>query len=113
MSQNVFELEERLPTKQEIWDCPWHFSGLRSYSYFLDSDNEYMIFRKFGKLNARILLSLQDSIARDEEALKTMDDEYSRRDAPRSNNGSFREDIHGDRRALISALETKLHKYSK
>jgi len=95
------------------WLYPWHFTGLKKYSYFLASDDDYMVFRKFGMLNARVLLSFQDSISVDEAALQALDNSYSRNDVPMTNNGSFREDPHVERKELIASLQSKLHKYSE
>jgi hypothetical protein len=41
----------------------WKKIGYRGFSAFLNLDNDLLIFRRFGKLNIRLLLYLQDEIA--------------------------------------------------
>jgi hypothetical protein len=46
-----------------------------------------MIFRRFGTLNARIILALQDELSVAEEKLKKLGEDYSSKSAPRLHNG--------------------------
>lgn len=52
---------------------PWKYLGYRAYSSFLASDDNFLVFRRFGNLNARVLLFLQDQICRFEERLEELD----------------------------------------
>ncbi|KAK7936734.1 uncharacterized protein PG986_015172 [Apiospora aurea] len=47
----------------------------RSVATFLDSDENFMIYRRFGYLHARILLRLQDKLRALEDLLDDLDDE--------------------------------------
>ena len=58
---------------QLIWlvkDFPMGFPKL---SCFLDSDDAFMVYRRFGCVFSRLLLSKQDQIGRIEATLKAMD----------------------------------------
>ena len=52
--------------------CPLGYSRLAA---FLDSDDNFMIYRRFGFLHARILLQKQDELRELEEAIDTIDKE--------------------------------------
>jgi hypothetical protein len=95
---------------------PWKYVGYKVFSRWMASDRAFFIVRRFGALNARVALSLQDEIAELEEKLDFMDREYSSPDRPDLNNGSLRDDPfveEGDRRQLVrEILPQKLAKYS-
>ena len=91
---------------------PWKDVGYRGFSAFLASDNDFLIFRKFGTLSARLLLYLQDEIVVLEEALKDIEDKHSGPTAPDLHNGSFRQDQLKERKALLDTLSTKMRAYS-
>ncbi|KAI0539624.1 hypothetical protein GGR58DRAFT_463552 [Xylaria digitata] len=100
------------PWPEEIQKQPWKYVGYRRYSELLSSDSDLLIFRRFGALNARVGLLLQDKISLLEEKLVDMDKEYSRRDADPINNGSLRDDI-DERSALLNEVAYHLDKYNK
>ena len=79
------------------------------------SDKAFFILRRFGTLNTRVLLSMQDEIVELEDRINFMDEEYSRRDYTEEvDNGTFRDDPFGDRRELITKiLPEKLARYSE
>ena len=60
-----------------VEDCPEGFPRLAA---FLDSDENFMIYRRFGFLHARILLRKQDEIKYVERKLDRMDKEDARGD---------------------------------
>lgn len=68
--------------QHDVWDQPWKYTGYKKYSWFLASDDHFMIFRRFGTLNARIILALQDELSVAEEKLKKLDEDYSSKSAP-------------------------------
>jgi hypothetical protein len=102
-------------TEHDIFDQPWKYTGYKKYAWFLASDDDFLIFRRFGVLNARIILLLQDEICLAESRLKALDEEYSQKTAPRLHNGSFRkESAHqADRKTLLLEIKEKLKEYSK
>jgi len=79
------------------------------------SDQAFFILRRFGTLNTRVLLAMQDEIVELEDQLNLLDEEASRKESPYNlDNGTFRDDPFGDRRELVTKiLPEKLAKYSK
>ena len=71
---------------------PWKTIGYRGFSAFLASDTDFLIFRRFGTLNARILLFLQDEITSLEEELERLELFHASPEAADVHNGSFRQE---------------------
>lgn len=71
--------------------------------------------RRFGALNARIALSMQDEIVQLEEELDDIDEALSKKEIDREiNNGCFRNDPWNDRNELVKKrIPEALTKYSK
>jgi hypothetical protein len=96
---------------------PWKYIGYKVFSRWVASDPSFFVLRKFGTLNARVALSLQDEIAQLEEELDSMDKTYSHRDTKDAHNGTFRDDPFDgplDRQQLVRViLPEKLLRYSK
>jgi len=86
--------------------------GYHGYSAFLASDSDFCSFRRFDKLNLRVILALQDNIACLEEELEDIDRFYSRQDIPDENNGSFRYDTRQERVKCLWKIKDALEKYS-
>lgn len=82
---------ESISPKEEK-EKPWKYIGYRVFSRWVASDPSFFVLRRFGTLNARVALSLQDEIAELEERLDHMDKKYSDRDTDDVHNGTFRED---------------------
>ncbi|KAH5407360.1 hypothetical protein HBI46_188320 [Parastagonospora nodorum] len=102
---------------QEEKEKPWKYIGYKVFSRWIASDPSFLIFRKFGALNARVALSLQDEIVQLEERLDHMDRIYSDRDTPDAHNGTIRDDPFrsdgDDRHALVTEiLPEKLSRYN-
>lgn len=93
---------------------PWKYSGYRVFSRWVASDQAWFIVRRFGALNTRVILALQDEIVQLDQSLDEIDEELSRKAIDDStNNGSFRYDPSNRRRDLIlNTLPKKLLKYS-
>ncbi|KAI9766052.1 MAG: hypothetical protein M1840_006759 [Geoglossum simile] len=98
--------------KLDKW--PWKYAGYRVFSRWVTSDPAFFIVRRFGSLNARVILCLQNEIVMLEKELDTLDHEYIGEDRPNNtNNGSFWEDPSEERRKLIcGTLRTKLAEYN-
>lgn len=99
------------PTKAEL--KPWKTIGYRGYSDFLSSDNNFLIFRRFGALNARLLLYLQDEIAQLESELRGLENFYLSEEAADIHNGSFRQESLPQRSELLAAIHVRIRQYSK
>ena len=72
-----------------------------------------MIVRQFSTLNARITLSLQDDISLLEEQLDVVERSLSRYSNEDHHNGSFRRDLHADRKIILDKIYLALEKYSE
>jgi hypothetical protein len=92
---------------------PWKDIGYRGFSAFLASDNEFLIFRRFGPLNTRLLLYSQDKIAVLEEALEALEANHTQEGAKDIHNGSFRQEALPERRRLLEELNIEVRQYSK
>lgn len=99
-----------------VEDCPL---GYPKVAVFMDSDDNFMIYRRFGFLYSRVLLSKQDELRKLEEDLDALD----RRDANgtdrtrkclKSQSKDYaREKLDGvqTRKELLQVVETKLYQY--
>ena len=97
-------------------ESPWKYVGYRVFAKWMASEQTFFIVRRFGALNTRVILALQDEIVELEQQLNHLDEDYSRKDANENHthNGSFRFDGFEDRRNLIQdILPEKLAKYSR
>ena len=104
---------QQFPSTPDIQQKPWKYLGYRAFSGFIASDNDFFVIRRFGTLNARIILALQDQLSQLEESLNALDMKYSHVECPDLNNGSFREDPKADRRKIIGDIKTALLEYSR
>ncbi|KAF2790450.1 hypothetical protein K505DRAFT_340422 [Melanomma pulvis-pyrius CBS 109.77] len=106
---------ESVSLKEEK-EKPWKYIGYKVFSRWVASDPSFFVLRRFGTLNARVALSLQDEIAQLEEKLDYMDKKYSDREIPDAHNGTFRDEPFtgdDDRQALVrDVLPGKLAKYN-
>ncbi|KAI1128640.1 hypothetical protein F5Y10DRAFT_240197 [Nemania abortiva] len=100
------------PSHEDIQRQPWRYIGYKRYAEFIASDRCHFIFRRFGALNARVALRLQDRITELEEKLKQLDEHYSSKYGEPFNNGSFRDDM-DDRAAILDELEIYLDRYNQ
>mgnify|MGYP004501185465 CR=1 FL=1 len=90
----------------------WKDVGYRGFSAFLASDDDFLIFRRFGALNARLLLYLQDEIVVLEERLRDLEERHAAPGAADIHNGSFRQEALPERRALLDLISMKVREYS-
>ena len=78
------------------------------------SDNDFFIIRKFDKLNARVILMMQDRISCLEEKLEKIDQECRTMVEGKGDNGTLRHDsMDNGRQAILDELVYRLDKYSK
>jgi hypothetical protein len=105
-------LDELPLTQEELDDKPWKYIGYRGYSEFLSSENDWLIFRRFGVESARVALGLQNRASGFAHQLSKLDKKYSRREAEDVHNGSFRGD-QKDRKKVFDALHQSLLDYSE
>lgn len=75
----------------------------------MSSDDDFFVLRKFGKLNARVALMMQDRITQLEEELGSIDEDCRHLGA---SNGTFRHDKFERRQQILEQLARKLERYS-
>ena len=100
------------PSQQDVDLKPWKYAGYRSFCEFVSSDEDFFVLRRFGSLTARVLLDLQDQLARLEENLEDIEQQVRQRDAPDVHNGSFRQDPQAQRKEIIQEAQRVLREYS-
>ena len=95
--------------------------GYPRVSRFLDSDDSFMIYRRFGTLQARLLLRKQDELRKMEEQLQALDayhdeSEYGRQClASRVQDAKMKPDEEGEetRDQLLDRIEKKHNEYGE
>ncbi|KAI1495537.1 hypothetical protein F5X99DRAFT_123616 [Biscogniauxia marginata] len=83
--------------------------GYPRLSAFIDSERDFVMFRCFGRLHARLLLHRQDELIELENSLDKMDEEERTEYFLACN----RKDPSNERRVLFDKAEKKLAKYNK
>ena len=101
------------PSPTEIQDKPWKYKGYSAFSRFAGSDDDFLVLRRFDVSSTRVLLAMQDNIARLEESLADLDVQCCSTTDIDLDNGSFRRDRSVDRINVISKLKIALLEYSK
>ncbi|KAF7880403.1 uncharacterized protein EAF02_007249 [Botrytis sinoallii] len=87
--------------KPHVRSLSEHQKSYRSLSIFLDSDENFKIYRRFGYLHSRLLLRKQDEIRRLEMELDELDDLDEAEDAPDKRRARSRNaDIAAERKEL-------------
>lgn len=87
--------------------------GYPNLAAFLDSDESFMIYRRFGFLQSRLLLEKQDELRQLEEALDHMDRREAKRDETRPMTRDLPEEHLKQRVRLLTMIEEKFLAYSK
>jgi hypothetical protein len=99
-----------------VQDCP---EGYPLLATFLDSDDNFMMYRRFGYLQARLLLEKQEQLRRLEEDLDLLDREDKERQGEDANgrNNPLRtlkdgkKEKANERRVLMRKIEKKFRDY--
>ena len=84
-------------------ECP---EGYPRLGAFLDSDEGFSIYRRFGYVEARLLLEKQDEMRRLEQELKAMDERDENLKSKRLVTRTFE-----PTRDILQKLETTYHEY--
>ncbi|KAL9006542.1 MAG: hypothetical protein Q9188_000702 [Gyalolechia gomerana] len=103
---------------RKIEDCPL---GYPKVAVFMDSDDNFMIYRRFGFLYSRVLLSKQDELRQLEEDLDALDrsdasgTDRTRKCLKSQSKDYAREKLDGvqTRKELLQAVESKLYQYGQ
>ena len=83
--------------------------GYPRLAAFINSDRDFVMFRCFGRLHARILLHKQDELCELEQRLEAIDKD----EATLYLLSTRRQDTNIERRNILRELEEKLKEYSR
>lgn len=102
----------RPPTQAERERKPWKFEGYPAFSAWMASSNDFFLLRRFGQLNARVLLIMQDEIVVKEKELEAIDLQCQIGSDELGDCSSLRYDPNPARRQILLELKTLLKEYS-
>ncbi|KAL9088954.1 MAG: hypothetical protein Q9165_006011 [Trypethelium subeluteriae] len=89
-------------------DCP---AGYPSLAAFLDSDEAYMVYRRFGFLQSRLLLEKQDEMRKLEKRIDRADASAAKTDPETLKTRDLNEGDAAPRRALFKQAEAAFRDY--
>ena len=96
--------------RKTVESCP---RGYPNVAAFLDSDECFAMYRRFGFLQSRLLLDKQDELRELEEALDRVDRREANADPKRPMTRDLPREEVQSRRRLLSAIEEKFCSYGK
>jgi hypothetical protein len=102
-----------LTSEEEKQKKPWKFQGYPAFSKWMASSEDFLVLRRFGELNARAMLLMQDRIARKEELLMKIDEEARRGPDDLGDSSSLRHEPQKEREQLVDELIPMLQQYSE
>ncbi|KAF7951557.1 hypothetical protein EAE96_006862 [Botrytis aclada] len=79
----------------------------------IDSDEQFMLYRRFGHLQARFLLHKQDELRAQEERLFKLDAIYKRNDPERHRSRAQNNAKSKDHKNLLDSIEIKFREYAQ
>jgi hypothetical protein len=91
----------------------WKYEGYPGFAKWMASSDDFFLIRRFGWLNTRVLLMMQDEIVQKEDRLRSIDEQ--RRAGP-DNLGissSLRENFQSEIKEILEELKPLLKEYSK
>ncbi|KAF1963711.1 hypothetical protein CC80DRAFT_397118 [Byssothecium circinans] len=92
-----------------VESCPQGYPNLAA---FLDSDESFMVYRRFGFIQSRLLLEKQDELRELEEGLDRLDRREAKVNPKKPMTRDLPEDQLASRRRLFAVLETKFCAYA-
>src|SRR5436309_15736451 len=102
-----------LVSEEERRNPPWKFQGYPAFSKWMASSEDILVLRRFGELNVRAMLLMQDRVARKEELLLRVDEEARRGPDDLGDSSSLRHEPQKEREKLIDELIPMLQQYSE
>ncbi|KAF2441987.1 hypothetical protein P171DRAFT_522900 [Karstenula rhodostoma CBS 690.94] len=103
-------------TSQDKRNSAWKYEGYKAFSSWMASEDDFFLFRRFGDLNCRTILWMQDRIKRVEDDLRRLD-EWVEKSHPdeKLRNDSFKWDEQHmqQRHAHMEQLSRQLHHYNQ
>jgi len=100
-------------SEEEKLKKPWKYEGYPGFSKRMASSDDFFLCRRFGELNARAILLMQDRIARKEEELHRMDCDAQKGPDDPGDSSSLRFEPRMEREKLLDELIPMLQQYSK
>lgn len=100
-------------TVQERSAKPWKYKGYPGFAKWMASSHDFIVFRRFGELNVRTMLLMQDRIARKEEELFRIDKLAQDGPDELGDSSSLRHDPQRRREKILDELTPMLKQYSK
>ncbi|KAF2236189.1 hypothetical protein EV356DRAFT_498626 [Viridothelium virens] len=94
---------------RQLESCP---RGYPNFAAFLDSDESFMVYRRFGYLQSRLLLEKQDELRKLETTLDEWDERDGKQDPDKVNRRDLSEEDAAPRRALFVQIEEKFRDYA-
>ncbi|KAL3961267.1 hypothetical protein ACCO45_002790 [Purpureocillium lilacinum] len=92
----------------------WRDEGYPGFSKWMASSDDFLVLRRFGQLNVRVLLLMQDRIVRKEEELANIDAHGRLHgDDSKADSSSLRKEPLPEREAILDELKTMLHEYNE
>jgi len=93
-----------------VWECPRGYPNLAA---FLDSDENFMVYRRFGYVQARLLLEKQDELRRLEQKLDSYDKKVQKARPINLMTLDLRPEDAAQRKEIMDKLERKFCEYGK
>lgn len=88
-------------------------AGYPRLAAVVNSDENFMLYRRFGVLQARILLNKQDHLRDMEERLEAMDDHDDERDCRALESREYDDAKYKSRKKLLHNIELAFEEYGK
>ncbi|KAE8454173.1 hypothetical protein EG329_005098 [Mollisiaceae sp. DMI_Dod_QoI] len=101
-------LDEDLANIRRLEDCP---EGYPQLAAFLESDEHFMLYRRFGFLQGRLILYKQDELRQLETELNRLDDFDNRNDKSLHRSREKDDARSGKRKELMGKIEAKFREY--
>jgi hypothetical protein len=93
-----------------VTKCP---EGYPRLAAFLDSDESFMVYRRFGYVQARLLLEKQDDLQKLERKLDEYDEALGRKRANFLKTRDLKPEDANPRQKILDELEMKFTQYGK
>jgi hypothetical protein len=100
------------PSKEQIIGQPWKYLGYRALAKWAGSSPDALVVRRFNAAHARVLLFMQDEIARIEADLEELD-KQNILSPDLFHNGTFHDEHEEARTNLLGLLATKLKAFGE
>ncbi|KAI0125318.1 hypothetical protein BJ170DRAFT_727234 [Xylariales sp. AK1849] len=92
---------------------PWRDEGYPAFSQWMSSSEDFLVLRRFGHLNARVLLLMQDRIIQLEESLADIDAIARQSPDEMADSSSLRDDPQVERTRVLDRLIVMLKNYNE